>query len=207
MELRRGCEANLVGTRSPRRAEKSTIALSNGEAELVAALSGACERMSLRQQWNWLLKFGCNAEETNESTQQILSCDSSAALGMIKRKGSTRKTKTYRVESVLLTTMQRSTRCETCFCGDERNAFGLFNRDTVDTKFGTSLEASNSVLNRVELGRNDRSGRRVRKFHSYFRLFCGCCFSHLFFPFSVARITHSTMNSELTFWVHTVFLC
>ena len=37
--------------------EQSTIALSSGEAELVAALSGACEGMSLRQQWNWLLKF------------------------------------------------------------------------------------------------------------------------------------------------------
>ena len=44
--------------------KQSTIALSSGEAELVAALSGGCERMRLRQQWNWLLKFGCNAEET-----------------------------------------------------------------------------------------------------------------------------------------------
>ena len=60
---------NLVGTRSPRRA---TIALSSGDAELVAALPGACKGLSLRQQWNWLLKFGWNAEETNETTQQIL---------------------------------------------------------------------------------------------------------------------------------------
>ena len=44
--------------------------------------------MSLRQQWNWLLKFGCNAE-TNVTTHKI-QC-SSAALGTIKRKGSTRK--------------------------------------------------------------------------------------------------------------------
>ena len=35
----------------------------------------------------------CNAEETNETTQQILCCGSSAAPGMIQRKGSTRKTK------------------------------------------------------------------------------------------------------------------
>ena len=48
------------------------------------------ECMGLRQQWNWLLKFGCNAKETNETTQHILCCDSSAALGLIKRKGSTR---------------------------------------------------------------------------------------------------------------------
>ena len=32
-------------------------------------------------------------KETNETTQQILCCDSSAALGRIKRKGSARKTK------------------------------------------------------------------------------------------------------------------
>ena len=36
---------------------QSTIVLSSGEAELVPALSGACEGMNLRQQWNWLLKF------------------------------------------------------------------------------------------------------------------------------------------------------
>ena len=51
--------------------KQSTIALRSGEAELVAALSGACEGMGLRQQCNWLLKFGGNAEETNETTQQI----------------------------------------------------------------------------------------------------------------------------------------
>ena len=38
--------------------KQSTIAPSSGEAELVAALSGACEGMGLRQQWNWLRKSG-----------------------------------------------------------------------------------------------------------------------------------------------------
>ena len=73
--------------------KQSTIALSNGEAELVAALSGACEGLGLRQQWNWLLKFGRDAEETNATTRQILCCESSAALGMIQRRSSTRKTR------------------------------------------------------------------------------------------------------------------
>ena len=82
--------------------KQSMIALSSGEAELVAALSGACEGMSLRQQWDWLLKFGCNAEETSETTQQILCCDSSAALGMIKRKGSTRKTRHIELKAFIL---------------------------------------------------------------------------------------------------------
>ena len=36
--------------------------------------------MCLRQLWNWFLKFGCNVEETNETTQQILCRDSSAVL-------------------------------------------------------------------------------------------------------------------------------
>ena len=36
------------------------------------SLSGASEGMSLGHQWNWLLKFGSNAEETSGTTQQIL---------------------------------------------------------------------------------------------------------------------------------------
>ena len=106
--------------------KQSTIALSHGEAELVAATSGACEGMSLRQQWNWLLKFGCNAEETNETIQQILCWDSAAALGMIMRKGSTRKTRHIEFKNVLLATMERATGSEICPSGDERNACGLF---------------------------------------------------------------------------------
>ena len=67
---------------------QSTIALGSGEAELVAALSGDCEGMGPRQQWNWLRKPRNNAEETCSTTQQILYC-------RIKRKGSNRKNKTY----------------------------------------------------------------------------------------------------------------
>ena len=73
--------------------KQSAIALSSGEPELVASLARACEGMGLRQQWNSLLKFGRGNEETELTTQQILCCDSFAALGMIQRKGSTRKTK------------------------------------------------------------------------------------------------------------------
>ena len=38
--------------------KQSTIALSCGEAELVATLSGECEGNRLRPQWYWLVKFG-----------------------------------------------------------------------------------------------------------------------------------------------------
>ena len=119
-----------------------------GEAEF-AALSGACEGMGLRQQWNWLLKFGCNAKETNETTQQILCCDSSAALGMIKRKGSTRKTRHIELNAFFL--QQWS----------ERPEVRLVQVWTSDTTLGPSLETrigdQNPVLNRFELGRNDRA--------------------------------------------------
>ena len=91
--------------------------------------------------------------------------------------------------------MERATRSETCPSGDERSAFGLFNKDTVDTTFGTSLETplgqSHPVLNSSELGGKDRAEEWCR--HSTL------IFDVLFlFPFSVARIAHSTMNSELT---------
>ena len=82
--------------------KRSTVAPSSGEAELVAALSGACEGMSLRQQSKWLLKFGCTAEETIGSAQQILCCGYSAALGMIKRKGSSRKTRHIELKAFFL---------------------------------------------------------------------------------------------------------
>ena len=36
--------------------------------------------------------------------------------------------------------MERATRSETCPGGDERNAYGFVHKDTVDTKFGPSLE-------------------------------------------------------------------
>ena len=39
-----------------------TIALSSGEGELVAALSGACDGCALRWLWWWLLEFGCPDE-------------------------------------------------------------------------------------------------------------------------------------------------
>ena len=49
----------------------STIALSSGVAELVAARSGACEGMGLRQQWKWLRQFSSNDEMQTDAAQQI----------------------------------------------------------------------------------------------------------------------------------------
>ena len=81
---------------------KSTTALSSGEAKLVAALSGACEGMGLRQVWNWLEQFGCNDDEPTEASQQIVCRVSSAALGVIRRKASTRKTRRIELKAFFL---------------------------------------------------------------------------------------------------------
>ena len=118
--------------------KQSTIALSSGEAELVAALSRACEGMGLRQQWNWLEQFGCNDGEPTEASQQILCCDSSVALGVIRRKGSTRKTRHFELKAFILQQMECATGNEFSSGGNERDACRLFDEDTVDTKFGPS---------------------------------------------------------------------
>ena len=154
MELRHGCEENPTSASSKK---QSTIAFSSGEAEWVAALSGACEGMSLRQQWSWLLKFGCNTEETNETTPQILCCDSSAALGMIKRKGTTRKTRHIEFKAFFL--QQWSVRPEMRLVQVETNdMLADCSKDTVDTKFGTPLETRIGF----ELGRRDRAEEECR---------------------------------------------
>ena len=135
--------------------------------------------MGLRQQWNWLLKFGCNAEEANETTQQILCCDSSAALGMIKRKGSTRKMRHIELKAFFL--QQWSARPEVRLVPTP-NSLHL-------SRHGTSIPALN--VNRFELGRKrSRRSTPIDNFLVDVFLFC-------FFPFSVARITRSTMNPEL----------
>ena len=167
--------ANLVGTRSPRRAKQSTFSLSSGEAELVTALSGACEVMDQRQQWNWSLKLGRNAEETHTTTQEILCCETSAALGMVRRKGSTCKTRHIELKSVRLATMERATRSTTRSSGNKRDACRLCDEDTVDTTFDSSLETriGDQIHSRTDPNLDEKrsSGRGVLKFHSYVRQF------------------------------------
>ena len=116
------------------------MALTSGEAELVAALSGACEGMGLRQQWKWSLKLGCSAEETNATTQQILCCASLCGGGYGTAQGLGSKDETHRVESVLLATVERATRSKTCQSGDQRDACRLSDEDTFGTMFDSPLE-------------------------------------------------------------------
>ena len=61
------------------------VCLSSGESELLALVGGACEGIATRGQWSKL----CNC-----SPGTIVLCtDSSAALGFVKRKGASRRTR------------------------------------------------------------------------------------------------------------------
>ena len=76
--------------------KQSSVALSSGEAELVAALSGACEGLGVQSIWQWLLAFGKPTEHSSDHEKawpmQILCCDSSAAISIMRRAGATRRT-------------------------------------------------------------------------------------------------------------------
>ena len=148
--------------------------------------------MGLPQQWNWLLKIGCNAEETNETTQQILCCDSSAALGMIKRKGPTRKTR--HIELKAFFSQQWSARPEVRIVQvvtSEMLADCLTRIQSTPNSVHLSrprLEI-NPVLNRFE-GRAEEGCRNsTRIFDSFW---------YYFSLVADGDITRSTMNSKVS---------
>ena len=61
------------------------LSLSSGDSELMALVGGACEGIATRDQWSKLCNF---------SPGTIVLCtDSSAALGFVKRKGASRRTR------------------------------------------------------------------------------------------------------------------
>ena len=65
--------------------KQNMVCLSSGESELMALVGGACEGIATRDQWSILCKC---------SLGTILLCtDSSAALGLVKRKGASRRTR------------------------------------------------------------------------------------------------------------------
>ena len=136
--------------------KQSTLALSSGEAELVAALSGACQGMGLR---HWLRQFGNTDDEETEASQQILCCDSSAALGMIRRKGSTRRTRHIELKAFFL--QQWSARPEVTLVQvgtSEMLADCLTKIQSTPNRYMSRISdwKSNAVLNLFKLGRKDR---------------------------------------------------
>ena len=61
------------------------VCLSSGESELIALVGGACEGIATRAQWS---------KTCNRSLGTIVLCPgSSAALGLVKRKGASRRTR------------------------------------------------------------------------------------------------------------------
>ena len=65
--------------------KQNMVCLSSGESELMALVGGACEGIETRDQGNKLCK--CSPGTT------VLCTDSSAALGFVKRKGASRRTR------------------------------------------------------------------------------------------------------------------
>ena len=61
------------------------VCLSSGESELMALVGGACEGIATRDQWRKYCK--CSPGTI------VLCTDSSAALGFVKRKGTSRRTR------------------------------------------------------------------------------------------------------------------
>ena len=65
--------------------KQNVVCLSSGESELMALVGGACEGVATRDQWSMM----CNC-----SPGTIVLCtDSAAALGFVKRKGASRRTR------------------------------------------------------------------------------------------------------------------
>ena len=65
--------------------KQNMVCRSSGESELMALVGGACEGIATRDQWSKM----CNC-----SPETIVLCtDSSAALGFVKRKGASRRTR------------------------------------------------------------------------------------------------------------------
>ena len=65
--------------------KQNLVCLSSGESELVALVGGACEGIATRDQWSKLC--------TCSPGTIVLCTDSSAALGFVKRKGASRRTR------------------------------------------------------------------------------------------------------------------
>ena len=65
--------------------KQKMVCLSSGESELVALVGGACEGIATRDQWSKLCK--CSPGTI------VLCTDNSAALGFVKRKGASRRTR------------------------------------------------------------------------------------------------------------------
>ena len=65
--------------------KENMVCLSSGESELMALVGGACEGIATRDPWSNLCKCSLGTI--------VLYTDNSAALGLVKRKGASRRTR------------------------------------------------------------------------------------------------------------------
>ena len=108
--------------------KQTTVALSSGEAEMVAALSGACEGLGIHELWQRLVDFKSLEVDNKDQVDnksfkvdnqgqvfsnnklntaqraplQILCSDSTAAIGIVRRKGSSRRTRHVELKAFFL---------------------------------------------------------------------------------------------------------
>ena len=145
--------------------KQSTIALSSGE--LAAALAGACDGLATTVELVIEMWMQCRGNEWS------LSCDSSAVLSLIKRKGPSRKTTHIELKAFFL--QRWSTRPEVRLVQVETSEMPADCLTKVRPKKIRSISRdsdwrSHPVLNRLELGRKIER-RRAQKFQSEFRQF------------------------------------
>ena len=112
----------------PTSRKQTTVALSSGEAEMVAALSGACEGLGIHELWQRLVDFKSLEVDNKDQVDnksfkvdnqgqvfsnnklntaqraplQILCSDSTAAIGIVRRKGSSRRTRHVELKAFFL---------------------------------------------------------------------------------------------------------
>ena len=153
--------------------------------------------MGLRQQWNWLRQFGSNDDESTEASQQILCCDSFAALGVLWRKGSTRKTRHIELKAFFLQQMECATKNEFVQVGTSEMLADCLTKIQSTTNSVHLSELGLEINSSPELIRTwskRSSGGGVRKFPHIFDKFVAVFLSKFFFflifPFSVTHSSH-----------------
>ena len=70
---------------------------------MVAALIGACEGLGVQSIWQWLFAVGKTNEHSNDHDKvwpmQMLCCDSSSAVSIMRRAGDTRRVRHIELEA------------------------------------------------------------------------------------------------------------
>ncbi len=80
--------------------KQTTVALSTAEAKLISMLGGVCEMRGVSQLRPWNLAAG--VIENMKHYDEIIGSDSQAGISILKRKGSSRRTKRIELKVLFL---------------------------------------------------------------------------------------------------------